>query len=41
MSLPFSLTPKPSNELFELHMPRTVLEIPQEAALYVLACGES
>ena len=37
----FSLTPKSINELFELKIPRSCFEIPQDVAIYVLACTDS
>lgn len=39
--MPFSLTPKSVGELFELTIPRASLEIPQDVAIYILACTES
>ena len=39
--MPFSLTPSAQNELFELTLPRSCLEIAQDVAVYVLACAES
>lgn len=39
--MPFTLTPKPVGEMFELMMPRVSLEVPQDMALYVLACTDS
>ena len=41
MSMPFSLTPKANNELFELIIPRSSLEVPQDIAIYILACTDS
>ena len=41
MTMPFSLTPKPVGEIFELTMPRVCLEVPQDVAIYVLACTDS
>ena len=41
MSMPFSLTPKAVGELFELTIPRSNLEIPQDVAIYILACTDS
>lgn len=39
--MPFSLTPKAINLLFELTIPRSTLEIPQEMAIYVIASTDS
>lgn len=39
--MPFSLTPKAINLLFELTVPRNSLEVPQEMAIYVLASTDS
>ena len=41
MSMSFSLTPKSVGELFELTIPRSSLEIPQDVAIYILACTDS
>ena len=41
MSMPFGLAPKAINELFELTIPKVCLEIPQDVALYIVACSDS